>query len=117
MAKRTTEREQFLSDLLVTAIEHAGYGFPETDEYVIEPDGRPAGTYAVISNRYEEDESTTYRVTIETMAHGIGVMRKNGTGGKAFWESDRTNAEDGDFDVLDALAVLESALFGEIVYG
>lgn len=119
---RTPERAQFLSDLLVTAIEHAGYGFPEVVEYVVEPQGDPAGTYAVITNRYEDEDETTYRVDLDTIAKGLGIARKlPATGPVAEWvrellTADRTNHEDGDYDVVGALLVLECALFGEPTY-
>jgi len=119
MTKRTAERKEFLSDLLVTAIEHYGYGFPTVHEYH-HPEGKPGEWFAVISDRYEEDASgadKTYRVDIDTMAKGIGVWRRSAHMPKAFTLADRTNGDDGDFDVIDALAVLECALFGEVVYG
>jgi hypothetical protein len=121
MTERSPERAQFLADLLVTAIEHSGYGFPELRGPYVH-DGPPESWHAVIGNRYgdgdagNEDGVTEWDVTVDTMAHGIGVMRAKRLGGKAFWLADRTNADDGDFDVLDALAVLECALFGEVVY-
>lgn len=127
--KRSAEREQFLSDLLVTAIEHAGYGFPGIVEYEPEPDGNPGASFAVIYDRYEEDEdqdepSKTWRIDIDTMAKGLGVVRKFRRDGKAGAQfvtdlllSDRTNADDGDYDVIGALLVLECALFGDQVYG
>lgn len=127
MVNRSDERAQFLSDLLVTAIEHAGYGFPGIVEYEPEPDGVPAKSYAVIYDRYDmEDEdaepTTTWRVDIDTMAKGLGIARKLPAGGEvADWVrdlllSDRTNGDDGDYDVLGALLVLECALFGEPTY-
>lgn len=128
MVKRSEAREQFLSDLLVTAIEHAGYGFPGIVEYEPEPNGVPGKSFAVIYDRYEEDDSAnppvkTWRVDLDTMAKGLGVIRKHRAHGKAGAEwvsdllkSDLTNAEDGDYDVVGALYVLECALFGDGVY-
>lgn len=126
MVKRSAERQQFLSDLLVTAIEHAGYGFPGIVEYEPEPNGNPALSFAVIYDRYDEEnegaEPKTWRVDIDTMAKGLGIARKLPAGGEvADWVrdlllSDRTNGDDGDYDVLGALLVLECALFGEPTY-
>jgi hypothetical protein len=128
MKTRTAEREEFLSNLLIGAIEHHGYGFPGVLEYRWE--GRkPAEVYAVIYDRYEVDEDSdakpepTWRVDIDTMAKGLGIIRKKYAGeGYADWvkdlqRADRTNGDDGDYDVIGALAVLECALFGEITYG
>lgn len=119
MKTRTRERNQFLSDTLVGAIEHAGYGFPEIVEYVVEPDGDPAGTYAVITDRYDDEDTTQHRVTVDTIAKGFGVIRRLGTPNDMARDlllADRTNGEDGDLDVVGALAVLECALFGKVVY-
>lgn len=122
MTKRSPAREQFLSDVLVTAIEHAGYGFPGIVEYKPEPDDKPADSYAVIHNRYEES-SETWKVDIDTIAKGFGVIRKTyrGQPDTAGWLrdvilADRTNGDDGDIDVVGALLVLECAIFGKATY-
>jgi hypothetical protein len=126
MTKRSPEREEFLAGILTTAIEHGGYGFPGVVEYKWE--GRePADVYAVIVDRYVEDDDPEYgkhwRVDIGTIAHGFAVFRDNvkdlqtpADWVRALLVHDRTNGEDGDADVIGALAVLECALFGEIVY-
>lgn len=122
MKTRTDDRAQFLSDLLVTAIEHAGYGFPGIVEYEPEPDGDPRKSYAVIYDRYEEETPRqTWRVDIDTMAKGLGIVRKMSRATHAEWvadlhDADRTNGDEGDVDVVGALLVLECALFGKGVY-
>lgn len=129
MTKRSPEREKFLSDLLVTAIEHMSYGFPATLEYKPEPDGEPGASYAVIYDRYEEDEpwdaddswkpKESWRVDIDTMAKGLGVVRrieKPANWVRDLLLADRTNGDDGDYDVVGALLVLECAIFGKPMY-
>lgn len=138
MRERTEERKRFLADLLCTAIEHAGYGFPMAREWEY-ADEAPGEAYALIRDRYDPDDKTWHRVDIDTMAKGLGVIRSafiatcdRGThhhnkdtfeclhfGGDERTElllSDRTNGDDGDYDVVGALAVLECALFGRVVY-
>lgn len=119
MAARSAERKEFLTYLLITAIEHAGYGFPGVKEY--EPDADQP--FAVIYDRYEEDNDKTWRVNLDTMAKGLGVLRTKVAQVEkpAQWVqdlllSDRTNGSDGDYDVIGALAVLECAVFGDITY-
>lgn len=128
---RTAKRTEFLSDLLTTAIECDGYGFFSVREYA---HATPATTHAVICENETDD---FYEITLDTMARGLGVIRSaimHGTddylvnaatgerlyfGGDARSElllADRTNGEDGDYDVVGALAVLECALFGHVVY-
>jgi hypothetical protein len=121
--KRTAEREQFLSDVLITAIEHMGYGFPGIVEYEPAIDGNPADAYAVIYDRYEDDlPDRTWRIDIDTMAKGLGIVRKLPNDGPvAQWvkdviAADRTNGDDGDIDVIGALLVLECAIFGAPTY-
>lgn len=129
MKTRTAERIGFLADLLIASIEHNGYGFPGVVEYKA-PTDRPADTYAVIYNRYDVEEwdgegtnprAVTWRITIDTMAKGIGVLRKKyGTDAgpymKELFEANREN-DASITDVVGALAVLEAALFGDVVYG
>lgn len=125
MATRSDERKQFLTDLLITAIEHSGYGFCSTTEYQPEAD-KP---FAVIYDRYEaeaeDDEAKIplHRITLDTMAQGLSVFRtiQESNDTPAQWVkdlllADRTNGDDGDCDVIGALAVLECAIFGKVVY-
>jgi hypothetical protein len=126
MTSRTAERIEFLSDVLIGAIEHSGYGFPGILEY---PDvENPAETYAVIYDRYDEspDGSETWkpkqswRVDIDTMAKGIGILRKKYAGTvsdqmKTMFEANREN-DAAQLDVVDSLAILEAAIFGDVVY-
>lgn len=120
----TRERAQFLSNLMVTAIEHRGYGFPGVVEWVPEPGGDPAGSYAVIYDRYEEpggvDPQRTWRIDVDTMERGLvivrGMDRQCASWITNLQLSDRTNGADGGYDVVGALLVLECAVFGEPVY-
>jgi hypothetical protein len=126
--ERTRERAQFLSDLLVTMIEHAGYGFPGVLEYVVEPEGDPNGSYAVIYDRYEHPDGSqtrgdlgTWRVDLDTVEKGLEVVRGMSAHSHAAWVrelqlADVTDGDEGDYDVVGALLVLECALFGQGVY-
>jgi len=113
---RSPERWQFLGDLFTTAIENYGYGWFETKEYHwfnsdIDDEYPHNEWYAVI---VAEDTEEEYFITPETFATGLGKWGKNMP--KALAEANRTNGEDGDYDVIDALNVLEYALFNEIRY-
>ncbi len=119
---RSEARAEFLGYLLTTAMEHSGYGFPELEEYHV-PEGHFDEWFAVITNRYldaeDDDYGKTYRVDINTMAKGLGILRKTENPSdwvKELLVADRTNGADGDYDVIGALAVLECALFGFVVY-
>jgi hypothetical protein len=132
--QRSGERERFLRDLFVTAIENYGHGFFYTDDYVW--DVPPREAYAVIVDK--DDPAKTWRIGIDTMARGLAVIRaarqvsRDGEtfrvdahgdrlyfGGRVrvdLLKAERTNGADGDYDVIGALAVLECALFGRVVY-
>lgn len=126
MGARSPERKEWLTDLLTTAIEHSGYGFSEALEYV--PDGDDP--HAIIVDRYDEDDDDDAlkptRVDLDTMARGVRLLHEataNLPEGQkpAQWVKDlllsgQTHGDDGDYDVIGALAVLEYAVFGEIRY-
>lgn len=130
---RTPERAEWLLDLFTTAMEHCGYG-----RFIAEDYDCDAGTAKL---RWHDEPLELMPVDVDTMAKGLGVIRnavmkdaggQEGTvphnartgerlyfGGAARHEllkADRTNGEDGDCDVVGALAVLECAVFGKVVY-
>lgn len=130
MRTRTPERIEFLYHLLCAAIEHAGYGFSSAMEWKPN-DEHQAESYALIYDRYEESPNgrddwqpkQSWRVDIDTVAQGLGIARKlvSRPDGAASWVkdlllADRTNGDDGDYDVVGALLVLECAIFGEPTY-
>lgn len=161
---RSAERTQLLADLLAGAIEHCGYGFPLIHEWHC-PDGDEASWFAMITDRFveedrdvEEPPQVPVRVDLDTMARGLGLIRRaflatDGVprsyllkaGGdpspsedvilvnpdtwermylptelrRDLLEYDRSNGEEGeegDWDVVGALAVLEIAMFGKVEY-
>lgn len=136
--KRSPEREQFLADILTTAVEGGINYWAQVSEYKHEHSGVPvAETFAVVhevdpDEGIEEDEDgyavRGLRVTIDTIAHGIQVLTTGENAGKSFtvsgadyWKqfllSNRTNGEDGDYDADIADNILQAGLFGEVVYG
>ncbi len=126
---RTEERITFLTDLFTDAIDHGGYGWFIVDQY--------SGENMCATIR-DTVTSTVHHVSIDTIATGLRVIRDSTLavvdghtvrvnaqgerlyfGGDARRElmlADRTNGEDGDYDVVGALAVLECGLFGSVVY-
>jgi hypothetical protein len=132
--QRSRARERFLHDLFVTAIENYGYGFFAVEDY--SGDVAPREAYAVIVD--PEEPAKSWRVDIDTMAKGLSVIRNarqvardgetfrvNAKGERLYFggrvrtdllKAERTNGADGDCDVIGALAVLECALFGRVVY-
>lgn len=136
---RSSERTEFLTDLLTTAIENFGYGWFTVDEY--EWENPPAGgAYAVVT---DEDEGETHRIDLDVIVRGLRVIRDattqvdprqpndgpvlhNDRNGFRLFVSpaqrrnimlaDRTNGDEGDLDCIDALAVVECGLFGRVVY-
>lgn len=130
MVTRTAERTEFLTDIVVTAIENGGYGFFTVEEY------DPENGTATIADKYDEVHPQ-FSISIETIARGLGEIRGakmhdakdesylvNHQGRRLFMpqgmrksimEADREN-DAGNLDVVDALAILECGLFGQVVY-
>ena len=136
--RRSDTRTQFLKDLLTTAIENGGYGFFEVEDYSPEH-----GTATIVEQNGEDEGGDRYDIDIETMAAGLGVIRDavlvtimephvgevtvlhNVKSGQRLFMSEDMRARIGvasreneaaDLDCVDALAVLECALFGAVTY-
>lgn len=125
------EREQFLSDIISTAIEGGiGYwsttlAYQWTDDdgqpqlCVGERLARPTGTYAAIT---PVDSEVIYGIDTNIIAKGIDVMREspNFNGSHVLRDSilaaSREN-DAGDIDADCADVIVQAALFGELVYG
>lgn len=126
-ATRTAERTEFLADILATAVEHCGYGWFSIEAY--EPDEG----YAVVISDGEDQQ--TYGISLDTISRGVGVIlraveRDDGvlvdasrhrriyvshTLRDRIRKASSTN-DASELDVVDALAVLECALFGHVHY-
>lgn len=121
---RTEAREQFLKDILITAVEGGINYWSAVSDY--DPDN---GTVKV--HEFEPDTGETdgngyavegMVVDLDVIAKGIGVLDKKGENWKSgywaeFWRANRTNGEQGDYDAGTADCIVQAALFGEVVYG
>lgn len=126
MAKgtRSPERTQFLNDLLITAIE-GGMTSQWAEFRSIERDEELNIVKAVLVDEYDPVDMApqSWTVTIDTMAKGLAVHRNDPAfteqceGGNGLTLADRTNGEDGDYDAIDADAILQLGLFGKVVFG
>lgn len=131
--KRTAEREEFLSDVLSTAIEGGINDWAYVTEYKWEGmDNRDHyakivdGEWNADGDPDSEPEFPESVINIDLIAKGIGVIKGFdyqpnyfGDGG-AYWRqfllADRTNGEDGDYDAIVADWIVQAGLFGEIRY-
>lgn len=127
MPSRSAEREQFLKDILITAIES---GYEGVGYWAVHRDyDHEAGTVTLLDreddNFGEEDGQDHYDITIETIATGL---RRLLDGSIPFFPSgysgldqlrlaDRTNGEDGDYDADVADAIVQAGIFGKLVFG
>lgn len=72
--KRSPERIQFLSNILVGAVKNGGYGGLRAQEWHC-PEGRESEWYALM---YEiEEPETVHRVDIDVIAKGVNVIAKS----------------------------------------
>jgi hypothetical protein len=113
-------------------VENGGYGFFEVVDYVW--DCPPSQAYADIRDPDHSHDDSEWHITIETFAKGLGEIRRakrdaeagflcnqagermylSGELYRAILAADRTNEME--LDVIGALAILEIALFGVVVY-
>ena len=129
MVTSTAERTEFLTDIVVTAIENYGYGWFSVEDYDCDN-----GTARIFD---QHDDDAPYSVSIDVIAKGLGEVRDarmHDAGDesylvsrqgkrmfmpqgmrKSIMEADREN-DAGNLDVVDALAILECGLFGQVVY-
>lgn len=141
MGARTAEREEFLADVITSAIEGGTGYWAAVHAYRWE--GLPAAErYAVIGVEDEEDEKiealaaklgrkptlseaiearAVYKLTCETIARGIGriargEIRINTALAKTIYAANR-ESDAGEIDAEGADAIVQAALFGELVYG
>lgn len=120
-----TPREQFLSDVIVTAIE-GGIGYwavclqYQYEGKVVVSDFQylGGGTRATIS---PIDTEGIYMITPNTIAHGIAVLQADSTVCAAslrdkILAASREN-DAGEIDSEAADVIVQAGLFGEVVYG
>lgn len=117
MAKRSEKREQFLQDLLVTAVE-GGIDYWANFQSIVKitkEDDYIGWWYESVNIIDEDNES--YVINHETIVKGINLLvKRNAERDKALILANRTNGDEGDFDALDADKIVQFGLFGELVY-
>lgn len=144
MPARSPEREQFLADVIICAVEGgtgywamaAGYRWAditpaETRVTLIEDEHGPlfndaCRVFADTHGRKPKidemlDQEGVHRVTIDTIAEGLskirsGHVRMNSTLLGTILNADTEN-DAGEIDADGADAIVQAALFGELVYG
>lgn len=133
---RTAERQEFLADVITTAVE-GGINYwaqvleyrwytPTLDGGSAEPG--PNGTanaYVTLTDLEDPDEQ--YDITVDSIARALSMIRASLKGGGRPKGWNRTDAmrvlaassanDAGDIDSADADCVLQYAIFDEVVYG
>jgi hypothetical protein len=135
MTKRTAERETFLADIVTTAVEGGMNYWAQTSGYrwysLSLPDGggsadpSPAGggnAYAKVHEFGDEPKVIkVHDLTIETVAKGIGILKKPETEISPYLRRTLLGADTendaGEVDAEGADVLVQLGLFGEIVYG
>ena len=125
---RTEKRVEFLTDVLITAVEGGINYWALVADYV--PEGEPEKRGVTLWETEDDPEGNGegVRVTLDTIASGIAKIRANKEGKfdfahahnsywVQFWVANRTNGDDGDYDAGIADCILQAGLFGEVVYG
>ncbi len=120
MVKRSPARTDFLANIIVTVVEGGSEFWADFREYEW-TDGAyymMLGASVQMLDR-EEPESGWKDVTLDTIAHGIGLIKKNPekvARAIEILDASREN-EAGNIDSNLADDIIQMALFGELVYG
>lgn len=85
------------------------------------PDNTP-NAYAILRDTESSDEVIDFTFDVAAVSKARGVMRKiikdgGRYAGTAKYLEDEIKSEDPDLDAIDALNVLQFAMFGTLVYG
>lgn len=115
---RSHERALFLQDVLITAVEGGTGYWASVSDYHWDDDA-PDTARATLHDMEEDDRE--HRVTIDTIASGVrrivhGEVQLNLTLRTAITYGSLHN-DAGDIDADCADAIVQAALFGEVVYG
>lgn len=132
---RSAERETFLADIIVTAVEggYSALGFRDyrwhyPEDYMgpsdpknplgLAPGGGGNATVTVVD---VENDGKAYEVTIDSIATALGKIRKGESRiadqyRKRILDGDRDN-DAGEIDAYDADIVVQMATLGDVVYG
>lgn len=113
MAKRSDKREEFLSDVLCTAIEGAiDYWVDHWIEIDLDNSSESVFDWRHRSATFVDIDGDTYTITPETIVKGINfIIKRNAERDKALILNSKTNGDDGDHDALDADKIVQFALF------
>ena len=120
--KRTAEREQFLADIIITAVE-GGTGYWAAVSAYKWTEGA-AATRATLHELNDEQtafDGDEHKLTIDAIATGIGRIERGEVGvndriRKAILEASREN-DAGMIDADDADVIAQAAVLGELRYG
>lgn len=130
--KRSAERAQFLTDVIITAAEGGIQYWAVILSYKWHLPNLPGGTgepgpggnaAASLKFRADEDDADIHTVTISDVARALGViadlsrpLRLHSTDRARIAEASREN-DGGQIDADDADVIIQVAAFGNVVYG
>lgn len=139
---KSPERIEFLTDILITAVE-GGIGYwSQADEYRAAPE-RPAAErgvtlyipahevdaadyrlpvgHGLIESWGDEIPACTVRVDLDAIAAGVGLITRGEAGVHSDYIGDIFAAslhnDSGDIDATAADLIVQAAIFGRVIYG
>lgn len=123
MPERSAERQEFLNDVLICftegGIQMIGKVLDVEEFGNTEDFGGPFG-YNWVLIRFNDDPEN-HKITIDTVAQGISRMSKGEVeyltekSRKRLLQSSREN-DAGEIDAVDATNIIETGLFGKVMY-
>lgn len=121
MTYRSAKRTEFLSDVMITAIEGGMDYWVEILEL-----NRVEDSNEYLGWRWDgmvikaDDEPEIYTVNLNDVARGVRLLCESKIDNdrvNAMRLANKTNGDDGGIDAMNADMAIQYAIFGEIVYG
>lgn len=117
MANRSPERERFLADVITGAVEGGTNYWAQSSNYRWWSDTLGEGHGGATRHA---DSGVTLHDTLDTVAHGIAVLKRGGcVGAPMLGNILAADAENdaGMIDAYDADAIVQAGIFERVVYG
>lgn len=114
--KRSDQRNQFYSDITVTAVEGGIYYWADFKDY----DHTNLADVAVRVRDMEDPDEPWTLINNDTIGRALSMLKdgkvKTGRGQK-FWSEVYRTMDAGNIDASDADVIVQVACYGEIVFG
>ena len=115
---RSAHRQQFLADILATAIEGGINHWADVDATDTDVFGRQYTSARILDREDGSEFGTMHIVDLDTIAHGLTeLVASDEYPFTELRKANRTSGGEGDYDAADADAIVQFGLYEHIIYG